>query len=68
MLKEHERREYLRGLDQEKREEEEKRMEELKDKHRHHPKVNVPVSKALGRWPPREGLRVPTCCMSTSLK
>ncbi len=43
MLKEHERREYLKGLDQEKREREEKRMQELKDKHRQHPKVNAPV-------------------------
>ena len=43
MLKEHERREYLKGLDQEKREKEEKRMQELKEKHRQHPKVNAPV-------------------------
>lgn len=44
MLKEHERREYLKGLDQEKREKEEKRMQEMKEKHRQHPKVNAPVS------------------------
>lgn len=44
MLKEHERREYLKSLDQEKREREEKRMEEMKEKHRQHPKVNAPVS------------------------
>ncbi|XP_059926224.1 nucleobindin-1 isoform X3 [Gadus macrocephalus] len=58
MLKEHERREYLRGLDQEKREAEEKRMEELKDKHRHHPKVNVPGSVAQLRevWQETDGL------------
>lgn len=43
MLKEHERREYLKSLDQEKREKEEKRIEELKEKHRKHPKVNAPV-------------------------
>lgn len=43
MLKEHERREYLKSLDQEKREREEKRMEDLKEKHRQHPKVNAPV-------------------------
>lgn len=43
MLKEHERREYLKSLDQEKREQEEKRLEELKEKHRQHPKVNAPV-------------------------
>lgn len=46
MLKEHERREYLKSLDQEKREKEEKRMQELKEKHRQHPKVNAPV----GDW------------------
>lgn len=43
MLKEHERREYLKGLDQEKREREERRLQELKEKHRQHPKVNAPV-------------------------
>lgn len=43
MLKEHERREYLKGLDQEKREREEKRLLEMKEKHRQHPKVNAPV-------------------------
>lgn len=43
MLKEHERREYLKSLDQEKRDREEKRMQELKEKHRQHPKVNSPV-------------------------
>ncbi len=43
MLKEHERREYLKSLDQEKREKEEKRIEEQKEKHRQHPKVNAPV-------------------------
>ncbi|XP_019745460.1 nucleobindin-1 isoform X1 [Hippocampus comes] len=46
MLKEHERREYLKGLDQEKREKEEQRMQELKNKHREHPKVNAPGSVA----------------------
>ena len=45
MLKEHERREYLKGLDLEKREKEEKRLQELQDKHRQHPKVNAPVGK-----------------------
>lgn len=49
MLKEHERREYLKGLDQEKREKEEKRMEELKEKHRQHPKVNAPVQERHGQ-------------------
>ncbi|KAM8927755.1 nucleobindin-1-like [Pelodytes ibericus] len=44
MLKEHERREYLKSLDEEKRREEEVRYEELKKKHKEHPKVNVPGS------------------------
>lgn len=43
MLKEHERREYLRSLDEEKRREEEARFQELRRRHREHPKVNVPV-------------------------
>lgn len=55
MLKEHERREYLKSLDQEKREKEEKRIEELKEKHRKHPKVNAPVrgmknGRCMDRW------------------
>ncbi|MGH0186651.1 UNVERIFIED_CONTAM: hypothetical protein FKN15_022165 [Acipenser sinensis] len=45
MLKEHERREYLRSLEQEKRESEEKREEERKQRHREHPKINVPLEK-----------------------
>ncbi|XP_023695616.1 nucleobindin-1-like [Paramormyrops kingsleyae] len=58
MLKEHERREYLKGLDQEKREEEEKRLEELKEKHRQHPKVNAPGSAKQFRevWEETDGL------------
>uniref|UniRef100_A0ACB8EW14 Nucleobindin-1 n=1 Tax=Sphaerodactylus townsendi TaxID=933632 RepID=A0ACB8EW14_9SAUR len=47
MLKEHERREYLKSLDEEKRREEEARFEELKKKHKEHPKVNAPVGKNL---------------------
>ncbi|XP_053545925.1 nucleobindin-1 [Bombina bombina] len=45
MLKEHERREYLKSLDEEKRRQEEARFEEMKKKHKEHPKVNVPGSK-----------------------
>ncbi|KAK1878146.1 Nucleobindin-1 [Dissostichus eleginoides] len=58
MLKEHERREYLKGLDQEKREKEEKRMQELKEKHHQHPKVNAPGSVAQLRevWEETDGL------------
>lgn len=43
MMKEHERREYLKSLDEEKRRQEEARFEELKKKHKEHPKVNAPV-------------------------
>ncbi|KAK7167663.1 hypothetical protein R3I94_001909 [Phoxinus phoxinus] len=58
MLKEHERREYLKGLDQEKREKEEKRIEELKEKHRKHPKVNAPgsVDQLREVWEETDGL------------
>ncbi|XP_053707037.1 nucleobindin-1 isoform X2 [Synchiropus splendidus] len=58
MLKEHERREYLKGLDQEKREKEEKRLQELKEKHQKHPKVNAPGSVAQLRevWEETDGL------------
>ncbi|XP_008336536.2 nucleobindin-2-like [Cynoglossus semilaevis] len=58
MLKEHERREYLKGLDQEKRNKEEKMMQELKEKHRQHPKVNAPGSVAQLRevWEETDGL------------
>ncbi|TSQ23987.1 Nucleobindin-1 [Bagarius yarrelli] len=58
MLKEHERREYLKSLDQEKREREEKRMEEMKEKHRQHPKVNAPgsVDQLREVWEETDGL------------
>uniref|UniRef100_A0A8C2EG09 Nucleobindin 1 n=1 Tax=Cyprinus carpio TaxID=7962 RepID=A0A8C2EG09_CYPCA len=58
MLKEHERREYLKSLDQEKREEEEKRIKELKEKHRQHPKVNAPgsVDQLREVWKETDGL------------
>ncbi|KAM9299631.1 nucleobindin-1 [Gastrophryne carolinensis] len=44
MLKEHERREYLKSLDEDKRKMEEAHYEEMKKKHRDHPKVNAPGS------------------------
>ncbi|XP_034568063.1 nucleobindin-1 [Notolabrus celidotus] len=58
MLKEHERREYLKSLDQEKREKEEKRLLDLKEKHRQHPRVNAPGSVAQLRevWEETDGL------------
>lgn len=43
MMKEHERREYLKTLDEEKRQREESKFEEMKKKHGDHPKVHHPV-------------------------
>ncbi|MEJ1273928.1 nucleobindin 2 [Cricetulus griseus] len=45
MMKEHERREYLKTLNEEKRKEEESKFEEMKRKHENHPKVNHPLEK-----------------------
>lgn len=42
-MKEHERREYLKTLNEEKRHQEESKYEEMKKKHGDHPKVNHPV-------------------------
>ncbi|KYO37155.1 nucleobindin-1 [Alligator mississippiensis] len=58
MLKEHERREYLRSLDEEKRREEEARFQELRRRHREHPKVNVPGSRDQLKevWEETDGL------------
>ncbi|XP_073458947.1 nucleobindin-1 [Aquarana catesbeiana] len=58
MLKEHERREYLKSLDEDKRKMEEAHFEEMKKKHREHPKVNVPGSKDQLKevWEETDGL------------
>uniref|UniRef100_UPI00398EFC04 nucleobindin-2-like isoform X2 n=1 Tax=Pristiophorus japonicus TaxID=55135 RepID=UPI00398EFC04 len=58
MLKEHERREYLKSLDEEKRQTEEARFEEMKQKHKEHPKVNVPGSRDQLKevWEETDGL------------
>ncbi|XP_013923411.1 PREDICTED: nucleobindin-1-like [Thamnophis sirtalis] len=58
MMKEHERREYLKSLDEEKRREEEAHFEELKKKHKEHPKVNVPGSRDQLKevWQETDGL------------
>lgn len=48
MMKEHERREHLKTLDEEDRKKEEEHYEEMKKKHADHPKVNHPVS--LQAW------------------
>lgn len=44
IMKEHERREHLKNMDEEDRKKEEQHYEELKKKHADHPKVNHPVS------------------------
>ncbi|XP_038262579.1 nucleobindin-2 isoform X2 [Dermochelys coriacea] len=58
MLKEHERREYLKTLNEEKRREEESKYEEMKKKHGDHPKVNHPGSKDQLKevWEESDGL------------
>uniref|UniRef100_A0AAY4CJC9 NUCB1-like N-terminal domain-containing protein n=1 Tax=Denticeps clupeoides TaxID=299321 RepID=A0AAY4CJC9_9TELE len=49
MMKEHERREHLRTLDEEGRRREEQHYEEMKRKHADHPKVNHPVISGTGQ-------------------
>ncbi|KAF7648624.1 hypothetical protein LDENG_00153930 [Lucifuga dentata] len=44
MMKEHDRREHLKTLDEEERKKEEEHYEEMRKKHADHPKVNHPVS------------------------
>ncbi|XP_049646158.1 nucleobindin-2-like [Suncus etruscus] len=58
MMKEHERREYLKTLNQEKRKEEEIKFQEMKKKHENHPKVNHPGSKDQLKevWQESDGL------------
>ncbi|XP_061466238.1 nucleobindin-2 isoform X1 [Rhineura floridana] len=58
MMKEHERREYLKTLDEEKRHLEESKYEEMKKKHGDHPKVNHPGSKDQLKevWEEADGL------------
>ncbi|XP_062973285.1 nucleobindin-2 isoform X2 [Elgaria multicarinata webbii] len=58
MLKEHERREYLKTLDEEKRHQEEAKYEQMKKKHGDHPKVNHPGSKDQLKevWEEADGL------------
>ncbi|XP_044125885.1 nucleobindin-2 isoform X2 [Bufo gargarizans] len=58
MMKEHERREYLKSLDDETRKQEEARYEEMKKKHREHPKINHPGSKDQLKevWEETDGL------------
>ncbi|XP_066484845.1 nucleobindin-2 isoform X1 [Tiliqua scincoides] len=58
MMKEHERREYLKTLDEEKRHQEEAKFEEMKKKHGNHPKVNHPGSKDQLKevWEESDGL------------
>ncbi|XP_078271076.1 nucleobindin-2a isoform X3 [Rhinoraja longicauda] len=58
MLKEHERREYLKSLDEAKRKEEEAKFDELKKKHKDHPKIHHPGSKDQLKevWEETDGL------------
>uniref|UniRef100_A0A8C0ZS12 EF-hand domain-containing protein n=1 Tax=Castor canadensis TaxID=51338 RepID=A0A8C0ZS12_CASCN len=58
MMKEHERREYLKTLNEEKRKEEESKFQEMKKKHEDHPKVNHPGSKDQLKevWEETDGL------------
>ncbi|XP_074853841.1 nucleobindin-2 isoform X3 [Carettochelys insculpta] len=58
MMKEHERREYLKSLNEEKRREEEAKYEEMKKKHGDHPKLNHPGSKDQLKevWKESDGL------------
>lgn len=58
MMKEHERREYLKTLNEEKRKEEEIKFQEMKKKHENHPKVNHPGSKDQLKevWEESDGL------------
>lgn len=44
MMKEHNRREHLKTLDDEGRRKEEEHYEEMRKKHADHPKINHPVS------------------------
>ncbi|XP_028822368.1 LOW QUALITY PROTEIN: nucleobindin-2-like [Denticeps clupeoides] len=58
MMKEHERREHLRTLDEEGRRREEQHYEEMKRKHADHPKVNHPGSQDQLKevWEEADGL------------
>lgn len=47
MMKEHERRQRLKNLNEEDRKKEEEHYEEMKKKHASHPKVNHPVRRQL---------------------
>jgi len=46
MMKEHDRREHLKTLDEDERRKEEEHYDEMKKKHADHPKVNHPVRAA----------------------
>uniref|UniRef100_A0A3B4DY96 EF-hand domain-containing protein n=2 Tax=Pygocentrus nattereri TaxID=42514 RepID=A0A3B4DY96_PYGNA len=58
MMKEHERREHLKTLDEEGRKKEEEHYEEMKKKHADHPKVNHPGSQDQLKevWEEADGL------------
>uniref|UniRef100_A0AAY5KZN0 EF-hand domain-containing protein n=1 Tax=Esox lucius TaxID=8010 RepID=A0AAY5KZN0_ESOLU len=58
MMKEHERKEHLKNLDEEHRKEEQQHYEELKKKHADHPKINHPGSQDQLKevWKEADGL------------
>uniref|UniRef100_A0A3B3U503 Nucleobindin 2a n=1 Tax=Poecilia latipinna TaxID=48699 RepID=A0A3B3U503_9TELE len=58
MMKEHDRREHLKTLDEEQRKKEEEHYEEMKKKHADHPKVNHPGSQNQLKevWEEADGL------------
>ncbi|KAM4721660.1 nucleobindin-2 [Rhinophrynus dorsalis] len=58
MMKEHERREYLKSLDEDKRKMEEAKYEEMQKKHKEHPKINHPGSQDQLKevWEETDGL------------
>lgn len=63
MMKEHERREYLRSLSKEQRREEEQRHQEAKLKHTAHPKLNHPVRPAESPQPSAESAGLTRLCV-----
>ncbi|XP_071988335.1 nucleobindin-2-like, partial [Engystomops pustulosus] len=58
MMKEHERREHLKSLDEEAQKQEEAKYQEMKRKHKEHPKINHPGSKDQLKevWEETDGL------------
>lgn len=62
MMKEHERREYLKSLKEEKRQEEQQRYQEAELKHADHPRINHPVRPAESAQPSAESAGLTQHC------